>query len=45
MAACGFGISGPLEIRAVNSVSKEVITVAVIDDPATRNCPLIAPTI
>jgi len=34
LAACGFGISGPLEVRAVNDVSKEVVTVAVIDDPA-----------
>ncbi|MGO8917499.1 MAG: hypothetical protein ACLQJR_16455 [Stellaceae bacterium] len=34
MAACGFGISKPLDVRAVNATSKEIVTVAVIDDPA-----------
>jgi hypothetical protein len=34
LAACGFGISGPLEVRAVNARSKQIVTVAVVDDPA-----------
>jgi hypothetical protein len=34
LAACGLGLSGPLEVRAVNAVSKEIVTIAVIDDPA-----------
>lgn len=33
MALCGFGISGPLEVRARNTDDGATMTIAVIDDP------------
>jgi hypothetical protein len=36
LAACGMGISGPIEIRAINS-KKEAVIVAVIDAPANTS--------
>lgn len=34
MAACGFGLHGPLQIYAINTVTMEKLTLAMIDDPS-----------